>query len=244
MSTSFKDIIKPILTPIHPEGWGFIAIFVVVTLIVGVLWSGFWLIGGVLSLWCIYFFRDPKRHSPINQGLVISPADGIVQSIEKALPPPELEMGNQPMLRIAVFMNVFDVHVNRMPMHGTIMKLAYHQGKFFNASLDKASKENERLSYRLSVGQAANQDIDIAMVQIAGLVARRILCEVNEGDELKAGDRVGMIRFGSRVDIYVPQRTPCLVCVGQRMIAGETVLAELSALTPKGRRLSRTASAQ
>ncbi len=232
---NLKDILKPVLIPLHPEGWGFVLIFALVTIVLAIFWKPFWAIGGVLTLWCAYFFRDPKRVTPTQSGLVISPADGVIQSITQAVPPSELEMGNQPMTRIAVFMNVFDVHVNRSPMAATILKMAYREGKFLNADLDKASEDNERQSYRLSV----DKDIEIAIVQIAGLVARRILTEVEEGDRLEAGQRIGMIRFGSRVDVYLPTQVPALVCEGQRAVAGETVLAEISALTPKGRRTQR-----
>lgn len=227
MAASFKDVIKPVLVPLHPEGWGFLAGFALVTVILGILWDGFWVIGGVLTLWCAYFFRDPKRVTPTEHGLIISPADGVVQSIEKATPPPELEMGSLPMKRIAVFMNVFDVHVNRSPIKSKIMKLEYFKGKFLNASLDKASEENERLSYRLLID---GSETEIAMVQIAGLVARRILPEVNLGDSLEVGERVGIIRFGSRVDVYLPSDVRALVCVGQRAVAGETILAQIESL--------------
>lgn len=235
MAHNLKDIIKPVLVPIHPEGWGFVALFFIVTLVLGLLWTPFLVIGGILTAWCYYFFRDPKRVTPTQEGLVISPADGLVQSIEMALPPAELEMGATPLTRIAVFMNVFDVHVNRTPMSGTILKMVYRKGKFLNADLDKASEDNERQSYRLLVGK----DIEIAFVQIAGLVARRILTEVSEGDQLQVGQRVGMIRFGSRVDIYLPKGVPPLVCVGQKAIGGETVLAEIPALLPKGKKTQR-----
>ncbi len=222
MASNLKDVIKPIMVPIHPEGWAFLAIFIVVTIVLGVIWTPLFWVGCIFTLWCYYFFRDPQRITPIEQGLIISPADGMVQSIQLAVPPSELELGNTPLMRIAVFMNVFDVHVNRSPMAGTIRKMVYKPGKFLNADLDKASEDNERQSYVLNVDEDKN--IEIVFVQIAGLVARRILTEVQEGDKISAGQRVGMIRFGSRVDIYLPDGIPPLVWVGQKSIAGETVL--------------------
>jgi len=217
------DAIASVLTPIHREGYRFVAIFAVGTLVL--FWFAEWLgwIGVVLTLWCAYFFRDPVRYTPTRKGLVISPADGVVQSIEQAAPPPELGMGEAPMTRIAVFMNVFDVHVNRAPLDGQVVRLHYRPGKFLNAALDKASEDNERQSMRLR----ATGGQEIAVVQIAGLVARRILCEVRENDELAAGQRFGLIRFGSRVDVYLDRAVPVLATTGQRAVAGETVLADL-----------------
>ncbi len=216
------DTIRSVLVPIHREGWKFIAIFAVVTLVL------FWVaellgwLGVILTCWCAYFFRDPPRVTPVRDGLLISPADGVVQMIERAAPPEELGMGSDPRQRISVFMNVFDVHVNRTPAEGTVTTLAYRPGKFLNAALDKASTDNERQSMRLKLKNGK----EIAVVQIAGLVARRILCEVQEGQSLRAGERFGLIRFGSRVDVYLDDGMVPLVCVGQRMIAGETVIAE------------------
>lgn len=222
---NFKDLLKPLLVPIHSEGWIFIAIFALISFILIVFIGWFWPFGVALTLWCAYFFRDPKRVVPQDKSLVISPADGVVQSISHDNPPPELAMeaGNG-WTRIAIFMNVFDVHVNRTPIDGTIVRMAYRPGKFLSANLDKASEENERQAYRL-IHQ--HSQVELGMVQIAGLVARRILVEVNEGDNLRAGQRIGMIRFGSRVDVYLPQPIAPQVCVGQRMIAGETILAKL-----------------
>ncbi len=216
-----RDLIAGVLVPIHREGWRFIAVFALVSLLLFTLATPLGWLGVVLTLWCVYFFRDPDRITPVEAGLVISPADGVIQAIEPAVPPAELDMGPAPRPRISVFMNVFDVHVNRSPADGTITKVAYRPGRFFNASLDKASEHNERQALRMTTTEGK----DIAFVQIAGLVARRILCRLAEGDALRAGERFGMIRFGSRVDVYLDEGMVPLVCVGQRAIAGETVIA-------------------
>lgn len=218
-------MIKSVLVPINRAGWPFIAIF---ALVAAGLW--YWhfaagLVGCVLTLWCIYFFRDPERYTPTREGLVISPADGVVQSVVRAVPPEELKMGDAPLTRIAVFMNVFNVHVNRVPIDGKISVVSYRPGKFFNASLDKASKDNERMSLKVT----GDDGTEIGFVQIAGLVARRILCYAKEGDTYRAGQRFGLIRFGSRVDVYLPDGVESLVSVGQTAIAAETVLADLRA---------------
>jgi len=184
--------------------------------------------GVVLTLWCVYFFRDPERITPVREGLIISPADGVVKMIDKAPPPKELNMGDKDRWRICVFMNVFNVHVNRIPISGTVTALNYRPGKFLNASLDKASELNERQSLGLTLDGGK----DIAFVQIAGLVARRILCDVTEGKEMKTGERFGMIRFGSRVDVYLPDDVKPMVAVGQTAIAGETVIADIQAKEP------------
>ncbi len=223
MTDQFHETMKSVLVPIHREGWPFVTLFAIVTLVLGLIWQPFWVIGGVLTAWCAYFFRDPDRVTPNRANLVISPADGVVQMIREVAPPPELEMGEATMTRISIFMNVFNVHVNRIPVDGTISKLDYRPGAFLNASLDKASEENERQSVRMEA--ASGQDI--AFVQIAGLVARRILCELEPGQAVQAGQRFGMIRFGSRVDVYVPRKTNALVVEGQSAVAGETVLADL-----------------
>jgi phosphatidylserine decarboxylase len=216
-------MIKDVLVPVNRAGWPFIAIF---ALIAAGLW--YWhfsagLIGCLLTLWCVYFFRDPERITPTREGLVICPADGVVQSVVRAVPPAELELGDAPRLRIAVFMNVFNVHVNRVPITGKITAKGYRPGKFLNASLDKASIDNERMSLKVT----GEDGTEIGFVQIAGLVARRILCQVNEGDTLQAGQRFGIIRFGSRVDVYLPHGVETLVSVGQTTLAAETVLADL-----------------
>ncbi len=216
---------KTLFVPIHRAGWPFIALFAVAALVLGFFSTALGAIGAVLTVWCVYFFRDPDRVTPVRDGLIISPADGIVQKIDAAPPPAELEMGDKPRARIAVFMNVFDVHVNRVPIGGTITGLNYRPGKFFNASLDKASEFNERQSLRVTMADGR----DVAFVQIAGLIARRIMCDVAEGQAVQTGERFGMIRFGSRVDIYLPDGVEPLVSVGQRAVAGETVLADFRA---------------
>ena len=212
-----------VLKPMHREGWRFVAIFAVVTLIAFLIWEPLGWLGVVLTVWCYYFFRDPVRYTPTRDGLVISPADGVVSLIERAAPPPELGMGPDRLMRISVFMNVFNVHVNRAPVPGVVEKVAYKPGKFLNASLDKASEDNERNSILIRMADGRM----LAATQIAGLVARRILCEVREGQSVEAGERFGLIRFGSRVDVYLPEGVEPMVAVGQTMVAGETVLADL-----------------
>ena len=226
MASNIMDSVRSVLVPIHPEGWRFIGIFALVTLVIGFFWSPFLFIGGVLTAWCAYFFRNPERITPVRDGLMVSPADGVVQMIQQAPPPPELEMGDTPLTRISIFMNVFNVHVNRSPIDGRVEKLAYRPGKFLNASLDKASEHNERQSVRMKLADGR----DIAFVQIAGLVARRILIWIEEGRDLAAGERFGLIRFGSRVDVYLPDGVSPLVCTGQTAIAGETVIADIAAV--------------
>lgn len=209
--------------PIHPEGYIFIAGFAVLALILEWLWSPLGWLGGIATLWCVYFFRDPARVTPMREGLVVSPADGVVSSIGFFVPPPELGLGDRPMQRVSVFMSVFDCHVNRAPMSGRIVKIAYKPGLFISADLDKASEDNERSSLLLDTVNGR-----IGVVQIAGLVARRIVSFVSEGQMLGAGDRFGLIRFGSRVDVYLPDGVRVLVGHGSRAIAGETVLADAS----------------
>ena len=208
---------------IRREGGPFILIFGVITLVFFSVaqWLGW--IGLILTAWCIYFFRDPDRVTPKDPKLVISPADGVIQAVVKALPPSELGMEERPLKRVSVFMNVFDCHVNRSPVDATIVAFAYRAGRFLNASLDKASEENERRAMRLKTPDGQ----ELAVVQIAGLVARRIVCWAFDGQILAAGERYGMIRFGSRVDVYLPDDSRVLVIQGQRATAGETVLAEL-----------------
>jgi phosphatidylserine decarboxylase len=211
------------LKPMHREGIRFVAIFAAVTLVL------FWVhpvlgwIGTGLTVWCYYFFRDPERFPPDRPGLLLSPADGIVSLIEPAVPPAELGMADEALTRVSVFMNVFNCHVNRSPVSGEVAAVAYRPGKFLNASLDKASVDNERNGLRIAMADGR----EIAVVQIAGLVARRIVCFVTPGKDLAAGERFGLIRFGSRVDVYLPEGVMPLVRVGQTMVAGETVIAEL-----------------
>jgi phosphatidylserine decarboxylase len=217
------ETLKVVMTPIHPAGWPFITIFVVATFILflilpALLWPGI-----ILTAWCVYFFRDPPRTSPIREGLIVSPGDGMVQKIVKVIPPAELEMGTQELTRISIFLNVFNVHVNRIPIGGSITKLHYFSGKFFNASLDKASEENERQLVKITTPDGTS----IGCVQIAGLVARSILCDLKDGQSVKTGERFGLIRFGSRCDVYLPPDVNPQVIVGQVMVGGETILADL-----------------
>lgn len=222
-----------VIKPMHPEGFRFLAIFAAATLVLFLIWDPLGWIGVILTIWVYYFFRDPRRAVPLDEGLVVSPADGVVSLIEPAVPPAELGLGPQALTRVSVFMSVFNCHVNRMPADGQITAIAYRPGKFVSASLDKASVDNERnsLAIRLPDGRA------LAVVQIAGLVARRIVCFAKEGQSLRMGDRFGLIRFGSRLDVYLPPGVEPLVSLGQTMVAGETILANLSGGYPA--RLSR-----
>lgn len=213
------------IKPMHPEGIKFVAIFAAVTLVLFLISTFLGWIGIGLTVWCYYFFRDPERVTPDRPGLIISPADGVISLIEPAVPPAELGMPDEALTRVSVFMNVFNCHVNRTPVAGEIRAVSYRPGKFFNASLDKASVDNERnsLCVKMDNGQ------ELAVVQIAGLVARRIVCFVEPGATLQRGERFGLIRFGSRLDVYLPKGVEPMVRIGQTMIAGETVLAELPA---------------
>lgn len=213
------------IKPMHPEGIKFVAIFAAITVVLFLVSDVLGWIGVGLTIWCYYFFRDPERVTPTEPGLIISPADGIVSLIEPAVPPAELGMDDKALTRVSVFMSVFNCHVNRTPIEGEITEVAYRPGKFFNASLDKASADNERNSLRIRM---ANGE-DLAVVQIAGLVARRIVCFVKPGAQMQTGERFGLIRFGSRLDVYLPEGVEPRVKVGQTMIAGETVIAKLDA---------------
>ncbi len=221
-------MLSTVIKPVHREGYPFIAIFAAVTLVLFLIWQPLGWVGVVLTIWCYYFFRDPDRYTPQRAGLVISPADGVISLIEPAVPPVELGMGGAALTRVSVFMNVFNCHVNRLPIAGEITAVAYRPGKFFNASLDKASVDNERNSVAVQMADGRK----IAVVQIAGLVARRIVCDVAPGARLETGERFGMIRFGSRLDVYLPEGVVPLVSLGQTMVAGETVLADLQAEEP------------
>lgn len=212
------------IKPMHREGWRFVGIFAVLSLLLFFIWEPLGWIGLGLTIWCYYFFRDPVRHVPEGETLVVSPADGIVSLIERAAPPPELGLGPEERLRVSVFMSVFNCHVNRSPVAGRVAKMAYKPGKFLSAELDKASEDNERNSLLIDMDDGR----DIVVTQIAGLVARRIVPFTGEGATLKRGQRFGLIRFGSRLDTYLPEGVAPLVAVGQTMIAGETVLADLS----------------
>lgn len=223
---------KTLLVPIHPAGRPFILAFAVIGLVLAQMGEIGGFAGLVLTLWCVYFFRNPVRVTPTRPGLIVSPADGMVQMIVEAPLPPELAGAGQAgdplfaadqVTRVSVFLNVFDVHVNRVPADGEITKVVYHPGKFLNASLDKASTDNERSTVLMRL---KDHPASVAFVQIAGLVARRIICQAQPGQQARAGEVYGLIRFGSRVDIFLPQGVQPLVCVGQRMVGGETVIAD------------------
>ncbi len=207
---------------LHPDGWPYIAVAVALNVLLFVL-AGWWgLLLVPVSVWCIAFFRDPERVVPQGEGLIVSPADGVLLPVVQAAPPAELGMGDAPRTRLSIFMNVFNVHVNRVPADGTVMALAYRPGKFINASFDKASEHNERMSVRLRMTNGA----ELVFVQIAGLVARRIRCDLRQDQQVRLGERFGIIRFGSRLDVYLPADAMVKVVKGQKIVAGETVLAE------------------
>lgn len=218
---SLYDSVRRQIAPIHPEGYVFIGAFAIAAVILHWLWSPLGWIGAILTVWCAYFFRDPPRVTPLRDGLVVSPADGVVCSIGRFSPPPELGMGPAPVQRISIFMSVFDCHVNRAPVAGRIAKIAYKPGLFVNADLDKASEDNERNGLLIETTRGT-----FGVVQIAGLIARRIVSFRKEGDQLAVGERFGLIRFGSRVDVYMPDGATPLVGLGARAIAGETPLAD------------------
>ncbi|WP_374305379.1 phosphatidylserine decarboxylase [Methylocella sp.] len=219
---SFIETIRRQVAPIHPEGYVFVAGFGVATLVLGSFFAPLFWIGAVATAWCAYFFRDPVRQTPLDDSLLISPADGMISSVGFFVPPPELGLGAEPLQRISVFMSVFDCHVNRAPVAGRIVKIAYKPGLFVSADLDKASEDNERNG--LVIETPAGR---YGVVQIAGLVARRIVCFARQGESVGVGDRIGLIRFGSRVDVYLPRAGRALVAVGSRAVAGETPLADL-----------------
>ena len=224
------DTITKTLAPVHREGWRFIGIALVAAVLAFVLLPDIfgWLLLG-LAVWIAYFFRDPERVTPVREGLVIAPADGVVCSVRVAAPPRELDVGgNEPRVCVSIFMNVFDVHVNRAPVDGRIAAITYIPGKFINAELDKASEHNERQAFSLEMADGRR----VGMVQIAGLVARRIVRFVDEDDKVVAGQRVGLIRFGSRVDVWLPPGEEASVLVGQRCIAGETIIADMACELP------------
>jgi phosphatidylserine decarboxylase len=225
---SIANSLKSVLVPINREGYPFLGIAFAALLIA--TWIAGWLFWpfALLAIWMAYFFRDPPRITPVRDGLVVSPADGVVTQIVNALPPPELILAGRPLLRLSIFMNVFDCHVNRSPVSGRISRIAYKAGKFLNADLDKASEDNERNSFIIDA-----PDGQYGVVQIAGLLARRIIVWSREGEMVSVGDRLGMIRFGSRVDVYFPDGVRPLVGVGQKTIAGETILADAKAIMPQ-----------
>ncbi len=214
------NTIQNAIPPVHREGYPFIAAFALATIVLGWIWSPLFYLGLALTVWCALFFRDPKRVIPVSNDLVVSPADGRISHVGKVTPPAELKLGDAPMLRVSIFMNVFNCHVNRAPMRGKIDRIVYTSGSFLNAELDKASLQNERNGLVIDSDHG-----EIGVVQIAGLVARRIVCWVEEGDELTSGERFGLIRFGSRLDVYLPDTANPAVALGQTSIAGETVLA-------------------
>jgi phosphatidylserine decarboxylase len=217
--------IRSQLSPIHPEGYPFIGGFALVSLVLLWLWPPLGWLAVVATLWCVYFFRDPPRVTPVRDGLLLAPADGRVSRVSDAAPPPELELGKRPLTRISIFMSVFNCHVNRSPLGGRVERIVYRSGAFVSADLDKASESNERNMFVI----AGSGGIRIGVIQIAGLVARRIVPFVREGETVAAGQRIGMIRFGSRVDVYLPIGVRPLVGEGQTAIAGETVLADVKA---------------
>lgn len=218
--SSVLDSIRSTLVPIRREGFPFIAVLGFLTLFFGWFWAPIFWIGLIVTAWCVYFFRDPPRVTPIGPDFVISPADGRISAVTIGMAPRELGLGDQTRRRVSVFMSVFDCHVNRAPLPGQVTKIAYTPGKFFNADLDKASEENERNGLVIESAHGP-----IGVVQIAGLVARRIVCFAKEGDTLSAGERIGLIRFGSRLDVYLPLSSNVVVAEGQTAIAGETVIA-------------------
>jgi phosphatidylserine decarboxylase len=218
---SILDSIRGQVPPIHPEGYPFIGGFALASLIFFLIWTPLGWIGTALTVWCALFFRNPQRVTPLREGIVVAPADGRVSMVVQAVPPAELGLGDKPLPRISIFMSVFNCHVNRSPATGRVDRIAYHPGKFLNAELDKASEHNERNS--LVIATPGGQ---IGVIQIAGLVARRIVCFVREGQSMSAGERFGLIRFGSRLDVFLPEGAKPLVAEGQTAVGGETVLAD------------------
>jgi phosphatidylserine decarboxylase len=224
---SIANSIRGQIPPIHPEGYPFIGGFAAISLLFFWLWPPLGWIGTVLTVWCALFFRDPIRVTPVREGIVVAPADGRISMISHTLPPAELGLGDKPLPRVSIFMSVFNCHVNRSPVSGRIDRIAYRPGAFVNAELDKASEDNERNSLVIS-----SPNGKIGVIQIAGLVARRIVSFVREGQTIGAGERFGLIRFGSRLDVFLPEGTQTLVCEGQTAIAGETILADFRSSDP------------
>ena len=224
---SIVNSIRSQLVPVHREGYPFVGAFALGSLVLFLIWSPLGWIGTVLTIWCALFFRDPVRVTPVREGIVVAPADGCIAAVANAPPPPELGLGERVLPRVSIFMSVFNCHVNRSPVTGRIDEIAYHPGAFLSADLDKASEDNERNSFLISTGT-----VRIGVVQIAGLVARRIVCFARKGATVGAGERIGMIRFGSRVDVFLPPGVPALVGAGQTAIAGETVIADLRVTEP------------
>jgi len=217
------DSLETVLVPVHRDGHKFVAISALLTLFLFWLWTPLGWIGAIVTLWVVYFFRDPERVSQTRDGLVIAPADGKITAIEEVLPPKELSLGEDPLVRVSTFLSIFDVHIQRAPIAGEVREVVYTPGLFLNAVLDKASEDNERNGVVIEDAHGNK----IGVVQIAGLIARRILCFTKEGSALGVGERYGLIRFGSRVDVYLPKGKKALVSVGQKAIGGETVFADL-----------------
>jgi len=217
------NMMKVIAVPMHPEGRKFVAIFAAIAAVLWLVWEPFFWLGVGMTVWCYYFFRDPVRSVAQKPGLILSPADGVISLITKTVPPIEMLLGKKPLTRVSVFMNVFNCHVNRAPMAGEVIAITYHHGKFVNASLDKASEHNERNSLTIEAADKTR----IGVTQIAGLVARRIVCFTKVGNGLTVGERFGLIRFGSRLDVFLPEGIEPAVGLGQTAVAGETVLAHL-----------------
>jgi phosphatidylserine decarboxylase len=221
---SILSSIRAQLAPIHREGYPFVGAFALASLVLFFVWSPLGWLGTILTAWCAYFFRDPPRVTPIGERLVIAPADGRISRVANAVPPKDLELGEWPLPRVSIFMSVFDCHVNRSPVSGRVERIVYRAGKFINADLDKASEDNERNALVIASAGAR-----VGVVQIAGLIARRIVSFRKPGDTIAAGERFGLIRFGSRVDVYLPEGVTPLVAEGQMAVAGETVIADLRA---------------
>ena len=218
-------MLETFLPPMHPEGRKFLAVFAAVTAVLFLIWQPLGWLGTGLTVWVYYFFRNPVRSVPLREGLLVSPADGVVSLIGPAVPPEGLGFGPEPLTRVSVFMSVFNCHINRAPIEGTVGAVVYRPGKFFNAALDKASADNERNALRIDMPGGDS----IAVVQIAGLIARRIVCFVQPGKHVQTGERFGLIRFGSRLDVYLPAGTAPLVTLGQTMVGGETIIADFTA---------------
>jgi phosphatidylserine decarboxylase len=226
---SLFDTISDSVVPVHPDGFKFLAIGAGICLLLFLLWPPVAWLAVLATAWVAYFFRDPPRVTPLRDGLVIAPGDGRVAAIEHVRAPVELGLGEAERVRVSIFLSVFDVHINRAPVAGRIARSIYVPGSFLNAAADKASEENERRGIVI----AAADGVEIAVVQIAGLIARRIVTFVQEGDSVGVGERLGLIRFGSRVDLYLPPGHGALVAVGQRAVGGETVLADLKSDEPE-----------
>lgn len=223
-----ETIRQTLAVSIHRAGWPFIAVFAVAAVLLFIVSATLGALGLLATAWCVYFFRDPDRLTPVREGLIVSAADGVVSAVVPAVPPPGLGLPEQPLTRISVFLSIFDVHVNRLPVDGTVGAVVYRPGRFLNAALDKASEDNERNAVRID----SDDGSAVVVVQIAGLIARRIACWVGEGQQRRAGERFGLIRFGSRVDVYLPEGATPLVVPGQRCIGGETVIADRHSQEP------------